>query len=315
MGWGGNWWRGVGAAVAVCSVVLTGGGPVSASGGLDEAAVEKVVRGYAGKAGYPGVAVAITNGDQTLYAGGYGRDSAGEAVTEATLMPIASVSKSFTALAVMQLVEAGKVTLDAPVRDYLADFRIGDARGARITVRELLSQTSGITDNTLAEKSLPQPGSLAGAVTRARGATLAVLVDGGGPSSGAPVRLVVDLVLGALTLLSVFLGVRNLRRSRAWAVRFRRAPVWRLVLRLLPRLVPLALLVALPDLIGMLFGGGRDVTFVQLCYYSIALIAWTSIAAVLNIGVLATRVALLVRLRRPAGNAPEPSIPAQALTG
>jgi CubicO group peptidase (beta-lactamase class C family) len=66
------------------------------------------------------------------------------------------------------------VALDAPVRRYLRDFRIADPRGAEITVRELLNQTSGLTDSTLPEKSLPQPDSLAGAVVRARDATLAV---------------------------------------------------------------------------------------------------------------------------------------------
>jgi CubicO group peptidase (beta-lactamase class C family) len=86
-------------------------------------------------------------------------------------MPVASVSKSFTALAVMQLAEAGKVALDTPVRDYLPDFRLADPRGPRITVRELLNQTSGVTDGTLPEKSLPQPQTPADAVTRAREAT------------------------------------------------------------------------------------------------------------------------------------------------
>ena len=128
---------------------------------------------FADHGGYPGVAIAITKGDQVVQVGGYGHDSSGAAVTATTPMPVASVSKSFTALAVMQLVEAGKVALDAPVRQYLPDFRIADPRGARITVRQLLNQTSGISDGTLPEKSLPQPDSLAAAVVRARAATLA----------------------------------------------------------------------------------------------------------------------------------------------
>jgi CubicO group peptidase (beta-lactamase class C family) len=55
------------------------------------------------------------------------------------------VSKTFTALAVMQLVDAGKVSLDEPVRTYLPWFELTDKQASQaITVRELLSHTSGI---------------------------------------------------------------------------------------------------------------------------------------------------------------------------
>jgi CubicO group peptidase (beta-lactamase class C family) len=383
----------------------------------------------------------------------------------------------------MRLVESGKVALDAPVRDYLTDFRIADPRGARITVRQLLNQTSGINDRTLPEKSLPQPDSLADAEVRARRATLAAepgttyfytntnyhlaarlvevvtgepfaehlrravleplgmrasttidrtprdlpdrvrkghtyaygasiaatepkrfvngsdglvtsaedlarwliaqtgtslvtaeslasmhtpsgrrstygmgwntdqqgrvrhngiwftytasqlllpdghgiavlgnsglglanegtdqladalatLVTGGTPDGFTPVRLIVDLALGALTLVNVGLGVRNLRRTRIWTGRFGSRPVWRLLPRLLPRMVPLAFLVALPTLIGLLFGGGRDLTYVQLGYASVALVTWSVVASVMNIGVLGARVTELARSRRSVG--------------
>ena len=167
------WWRGVVVAATVGLVALAAPSPAFARDGLDLAAVERLVTDFADQGGYPGIAIAITKGDQVVHVGGYGHDSSGAAVTATTPWPAASLSKSFTALAVMQLVEAGKVTLDAPVRDYLPDFRIAAAQGGRITVRQLLNQTSGINDRTLPEKSLPQPDSLAGAVVRARAATLA----------------------------------------------------------------------------------------------------------------------------------------------
>ncbi len=63
----------------------------------------------------PGLALAITQGNQVLYFRGYGTDGNGQPVTFQTQFFIASVSKSFTALAVMQLVEEGKIDLDAPV--------------------------------------------------------------------------------------------------------------------------------------------------------------------------------------------------------
>ncbi|MEV1319802.1 serine hydrolase domain-containing protein [Micromonospora arborensis] len=70
-----------------------------------------------------------------VHVGGYGRDSSGAAVTATTPMPVASVSKSFTALAVMQLVEAGKVTLDAPVDRHDPDARGVSRARRRIAAR------------------------------------------------------------------------------------------------------------------------------------------------------------------------------------
>ncbi|MCB0123898.1 MAG: beta-lactamase family protein, partial [Caldilineaceae bacterium] len=69
----------------------------------------------------------------------------GRAVTPQTPFVLGSTSKSFTALAVMQLVEAGKIDLDAPVTKYLPWFRTRDAAAStQITVRNLLYQTSGL---------------------------------------------------------------------------------------------------------------------------------------------------------------------------
>lgn len=59
---------------------------------------------------------------------------------------IASLSKSFTALAVMQQVEDGKIALNDPIVKFLPDFKVGDGKQSRhITVKQLLSQTSGIS--------------------------------------------------------------------------------------------------------------------------------------------------------------------------
>jgi CubicO group peptidase (beta-lactamase class C family) len=59
------------------------------------------------------------------------------------------LSKSFTALAVMQLVEEGKIQLDAPVQRYIPWFRVADEMASvQITVRHLLNQTSGLSTKT-----------------------------------------------------------------------------------------------------------------------------------------------------------------------
>lgn len=397
----------------------------------DLSAVDSYVSEYLAEASYPGVAVAITKGDQVIAVKGYGHDSAGAAMTPDSKMAIASVSKSFTALAVTQLAEAGKLDLDRPVF------------GSRITARQLLNHTSGISDRTLAEKSLPQPNSPAEAVERARevlltaepggrrqytntnyhlaarlvelasgekfndylrthifepagmrdtaaidvaprdlpadyhrgyayayGFSVAVtephrfltgsdgvittaadmarwltwrkspapkdgmgwetdsegrlrhsgiwftstaghvltpsgygvavmansgiglgnegtytlengiidLLEGRTPAEPSSWRLIADLVLAALTVLSLVLGIRALRRPR------RLPKVWQVL-----RLVPLGVLLALPALAGLLFGG-RDITFFQLAHYSLPLVVWLGVSSLMNIGIAVLRV-------------------------
>jgi CubicO group peptidase (beta-lactamase class C family) len=95
----------------------------------------------------PGLAVAIVEGDRVVTARGYGSAGGGRPVTPQTQFYIGSCTKSFTALAVMQLVERGQLELDAPVRRYLPWFRVADdTASARITVRHLLNQTSGLSE-------------------------------------------------------------------------------------------------------------------------------------------------------------------------
>lgn len=96
----------------------------------------------------PGAALAIVEGDQISHSQGFG-DSGGTAITPQTPFAIGSLTKSFTALSIMQLVEAGKVVLDAPVQQYVAWFEVADAdASAQITVRQLLNQTSGLSRAT-----------------------------------------------------------------------------------------------------------------------------------------------------------------------
>lgn len=67
---------------------------------------------------------------------------------EITMSSIGSVSKMFGTAAAMQLVDEGKLELDAPVTDYLPDFRMDDSRYKDITIRMLLSHTSGLMGTT-----------------------------------------------------------------------------------------------------------------------------------------------------------------------
>jgi CubicO group peptidase (beta-lactamase class C family) len=94
----------------------------------------------------PGIALAIVEGGEIVYERGFGQARpGGETPTMQTPFLIGSLTKSITALAVMQLVEAGKVELDSPVQQYLPWFRVGDLKAsAQITVRHLLNHTSGL---------------------------------------------------------------------------------------------------------------------------------------------------------------------------
>ncbi|HSF79868.1 MAG TPA: serine hydrolase domain-containing protein [Anaerolineales bacterium] len=95
----------------------------------------------------PGVSLAVVEGDRIVHLRGFGRARpGGEAPTPQTPFFIGSVTKSFTALAIMQLVEAGVVELDAPVQRYLPSFRVADSQAsAQMTVRHLLNHTSGMS--------------------------------------------------------------------------------------------------------------------------------------------------------------------------
>ena len=111
-------------------------------------AVDAYIRRQMRDARIPGLALGIVHDGHLVHLRGFGRaDDCGRAFTPQTPFFIGSDSKSFTALAVMQLAEAGKVDLDAPVQRCIPWFRVADPEAsAQITVRHLLNQTSGLTE-------------------------------------------------------------------------------------------------------------------------------------------------------------------------
>jgi len=114
----------------------------------------------------PGLALAITHRNEVLYLKGYGVARRGQPVTPQTQFLIASGSKSFAAVAVMQLVEAGRIHLDTPVQTYLPEFTLTDPGiAAQITIRHLLNQVSGLSDLGFPESQLPQSATIAERVT------------------------------------------------------------------------------------------------------------------------------------------------------
>lgn len=141
------------------------GSAASASGpALDAASVDRLVGDYRERTGVPGVVVTVTRADRVVTAAGYGHTADGTPIRRDTPVPVASLSKAVTAVAVLQLARDGRIALDRPVAAQLPEFTMADPRASRITVRELLNQTSGITDETYSDLTAPQPSNLAGAV-------------------------------------------------------------------------------------------------------------------------------------------------------
>lgn len=114
---------------------------------LDLQAVDAFITHLMSLYDVPGAGVAIVQNGQVLYTQGYGtrNTQTGQLVTPDTQFAIGSVTKSFTALDILQLVDAGRVSLDAPVVTYLPDFKLSDPEATQsVTVRDLLAQTTGL---------------------------------------------------------------------------------------------------------------------------------------------------------------------------
>ncbi|MGH9086273.1 MAG: serine hydrolase domain-containing protein, partial [Acidimicrobiales bacterium] len=117
-------------------------GPLGTSARLRD--VDAYLRAEVERAQIPGVAVAVVDRGRVVFSRGYGRAAPHTPMTPNTPVVIGSTSKSITALATLQLVDAGRIDLDAPIGRYLPWFDPADGRATAITVRQLLIDTSGI---------------------------------------------------------------------------------------------------------------------------------------------------------------------------
>ena len=97
-----------------------------------------------------GLAVGVVRNGSLEFFHGHGVADIGSntPITEDTVFRIASITKTFTAIAVMQLWEQGLIDLDAPANDYLRAFRLVPAKASfrPATVRHLLTHTAGIRE-------------------------------------------------------------------------------------------------------------------------------------------------------------------------
>jgi D-alanyl-D-alanine carboxypeptidase len=102
------------------------------------------VRAQAAHRRVPGVQVALRSGDELVLSAAVGvaDERAGTPLTTEHLFPVASHSKTFTATAVLQLVEAGRLRLDDPIGRYVPE--LAGSPIAAVTLRELLGHQAGV---------------------------------------------------------------------------------------------------------------------------------------------------------------------------
>jgi CubicO group peptidase (beta-lactamase class C family) len=112
--------------------------------------IDSAITAFKSRLSIPGVAVAIVKNNQIVFNRGYGLADLENKVpaTADTVFRIASVTKSLTAVAVMQLAEQGKLDLDAGVQKYAPSF---PAKAFPITTRQLLAHLSGVRGYTRSE--------------------------------------------------------------------------------------------------------------------------------------------------------------------
>ncbi len=129
-----------------------------------QADTRSAIAGYAKIAGIPGVSFGVVVRDALVIADGVGRANrrTGSRATADTPYNIASVTKLFTATLAMQLVDDGRLELDAPVARYLPDsVRLPtDTSRTAITVRHLLTHTAGLPRNPPNRRNQPVTGAL-----------------------------------------------------------------------------------------------------------------------------------------------------------
>jgi CubicO group peptidase (beta-lactamase class C family) len=141
----------------------------------------------------PGVSIAVIHDGRIEWARGFGVTRAGGAPVSAnTLFQAASISKPVFALAVLRLVDAGKLNLDANVNDYLKAWKLPDndfTRASKVTLRGILTHSAGLTVHGFLGYAANSPVP-----------TTVQILDGAPPANSAQIR--VDIAPGSLSRYS-----------------------------------------------------------------------------------------------------------------
>jgi CubicO group peptidase (beta-lactamase class C family) len=128
---------------AMLAATATSGALAQALTPTQTAAIDKLVTSTLADTGVPSASIAVVQNGEIVYAKAYGKQSDAIPIARADVpYQIASISKQFTAAAILLLEDQGKLSLDDKVSKYVPDITEGDT----ITIRQLLSHTSGLQD-------------------------------------------------------------------------------------------------------------------------------------------------------------------------
>lgn len=110
--------------------------------------LDKILNEYMDKGNVPGLAVGVVYNSETIYTKGFGVKNieTKEGINEYSLFHMASISKTFVATGIIQLVQQGKINLDSYLTRYLPYFELKDQRYKKITIRQMLNHISGMPD-------------------------------------------------------------------------------------------------------------------------------------------------------------------------
>src|SRR5689334_14483446 len=153
-------------AIAVALIVTTASAYAQGAGANGQ--IDEVLRKAVGEKHLPGVVAMVASGDRVVYQGAFGKSSSSKntPMTADAIFRIASMTKTVTTVAVMQLVEKGQIKLDEPASTYAPELaRVEvlegfDANGkpklrapkSAVTIRQLLTHTSGYAYEFFDEK-------------------------------------------------------------------------------------------------------------------------------------------------------------------
>lgn len=138
----------LGLASSLFALVLGSGSPAVAQDAPDLTKQLDAIAGAEVRAGRSvGIVARVSKGKETLLLGAYGKadTETGEAMFGDTIVSIGSITKQFTAAAILQLRDRDKLSIDDDVTKWLPDFR---THGNKVTLRHLLGHTSGVADMT-----------------------------------------------------------------------------------------------------------------------------------------------------------------------
>lgn len=114
----------------------------------DKALLDSLCEAHLTESDIPGMAVGIVSKGKVLYARGFGvRNLKSQyPVTKTSIFHLASISKTFVATAIGQLIAAGKINLEDPVTKHLPYFELANPKYKDITIKHLLTHTAGVPD-------------------------------------------------------------------------------------------------------------------------------------------------------------------------